>query len=682
MKPIVIRLAAVAAVAALALTMMPLVAFAAFENTHKNTGDQAWDIVAIAETQVGYKEGTLAGTTLYYDNYTKYGVWYENNVQSGGYTHGAWCAMFVTWCAKEAGIPNDIVYYHAYCPFGVNWFQERGLFHKSLDSGGAAYTPKRGDIVYFKESRGGASHVGLVRYTDGDTVYTVEGNANSMDNELIESGGVYLRHYDLTSHRLLGFASPKYADGYSTTASSLGTYRMTGDQVNLRTGPSTSYSAIAQLKKGEIITVSERTDDGWGKLKRTNGTVGWSKISSYASYIGQDMLAGNITASRDHVRITTDSTGRVTLDNPGAAAVTIDLPVTVPVGTATTPYFNLSSTALSGGYSLSFTDANNSYTMHYNPTATKLQTTQAAAITKNHTAKIAIKPDWKPKSKCKIAMARVTLNPTSKVRLNYAYFAVDPNTVTSTSFNTRVYDRSDLTAVAAANVNLMSPHTLRVDTVDVNGGYTYNNGRLTVTTDNADGYAVTMTPNVTYTPEVLHRLLCEVSSDVAYDVTCTITTAGGDRTLSLATDYRNSVGAQNRWIPAGTNTLSVSLYAAYRDEYALPNNGQSTIKAITVRLREAGTLTLSALQLNNQSTVISFADGIQKSEQTVEAPKRTVGDVNNDNAINMRDAFALYHHAGGGEPLSADDAAFADINGDGVINMRDALALYLRANGG
>jgi hypothetical protein len=86
---------------------------AAYENTHRNTGDQRADLIGVALTQVGYREGSR--------NYTKYGVWY-------GSPNMAWCGAFISWCANQAGIPSSIMYYHAYCPYGVNWFRNQGAF--------------------------------------------------------------------------------------------------------------------------------------------------------------------------------------------------------------------------------------------------------------------------------------------------------------------------------------------------------------------------------------------------------------------------------------------------------------------------------------------------------------------------------------------------------------------------
>ena len=48
----------------------------------------AKDIVDIALSQIGYKEGS--------GNNTKYGKWY-------GMNGAAWCHMFVSWCAYKCG---------------------------------------------------------------------------------------------------------------------------------------------------------------------------------------------------------------------------------------------------------------------------------------------------------------------------------------------------------------------------------------------------------------------------------------------------------------------------------------------------------------------------------------------------------------------------------------------------
>ena len=124
---------------------------------------QAADIVAVAVTQAGYCEGSLSGNPVNAssNNYQKYGQWYDANVDNIGVTRGAWCAAFVSWCANQAGIPSSTVYYHAYCPYGVNWFRNQGRFQYAASRGGS-YVPKAGDIVYFAPAGSStSSHVGM-----------------------------------------------------------------------------------------------------------------------------------------------------------------------------------------------------------------------------------------------------------------------------------------------------------------------------------------------------------------------------------------------------------------------------------------------------------------------------------------------------------------------------------------
>lgn len=139
---------------------MPISSFAAYENTHTNTGDQIEDLIAVATTQIGYTEGNSTaghgGTTGGSGNYTKYGAWY-------GINPGAWCAMFVSWCANQAGIASDIIPKHASCDIGMQWFQNKGIWQWSPACGGT-YVPKRGDIIYFRTDTSQVTdltHVGM-----------------------------------------------------------------------------------------------------------------------------------------------------------------------------------------------------------------------------------------------------------------------------------------------------------------------------------------------------------------------------------------------------------------------------------------------------------------------------------------------------------------------------------------
>ena len=130
------------------------------------TGNQRTDIVNVAKSQVGYQEGSsnsqLAGTSYGGKNYTEYGRWYG--------LQDMWCAMFVSWCANTAGVSTSIVPKHCYTPTGLQWFKDRGLAYSRASVAKGNYTPKAGDIIYFKSSRNNNStnHVGIVtKYSNG-----------------------------------------------------------------------------------------------------------------------------------------------------------------------------------------------------------------------------------------------------------------------------------------------------------------------------------------------------------------------------------------------------------------------------------------------------------------------------------------------------------------------------------
>lgn len=147
------------------------------------------DIVDVALAEEGY-----CGDS---GNHTKYGAWY-------GMNGAAWCHMFVSWCANQAGIPESIIPKTASCSSGMSWFQSRGLFRYK-----GQYTPKHGDIVYFKSC--GASHVGIVVSCSNGTVYTIEGNSNN---------AVKQRNYPLTKDTITGYGTPSYPQESASGGSS------------------------------------------------------------------------------------------------------------------------------------------------------------------------------------------------------------------------------------------------------------------------------------------------------------------------------------------------------------------------------------------------------------------------------------------------------------------------------
>ncbi|GEM_PF-2725435 len=147
-------------------------------------------LLAVAASQLGYS--APPGTP------SKYGVWY-------GIPTGQWCAMFVSWCASEAGAA-DVIPRHAYTPSGAAWFQARGQWFAGRSGA------QRGDIVYF-DFPGGPdriSHVGIVEsVASNGSLNTIEGNTSGTASGDQRNSGVVARKNRPSS--IVGFGRPAYA---------------------------------------------------------------------------------------------------------------------------------------------------------------------------------------------------------------------------------------------------------------------------------------------------------------------------------------------------------------------------------------------------------------------------------------------------------------------------------------
>lgn len=176
-------------------SIIPTAAFAASENDLRSS------VVSIASGEVGY-----TGTS----SYSKYGDWY-------GY-QGGWCTTFVLWCFNKAGKQNGVTLNGVIIPRGgncssmISWFKDKGRYYSP-----SKYTPKSGDLIFFDWTGSGtADHVGIVNYTSGTTVYTIEGNC---------SGKVKAREYTKKGSKpynnissIIGYASPRFSSVSGSSA--------------------------------------------------------------------------------------------------------------------------------------------------------------------------------------------------------------------------------------------------------------------------------------------------------------------------------------------------------------------------------------------------------------------------------------------------------------------------------
>lgn len=169
------------------IMVISLFAFVPFTVSAAGTAN---DIVNVAKGEVG-----VSGQP------NKYTYWLGSI--NGSYSY-AWCHAFVSWCANQAGA-GDKIPRTASCANGVNWFKDR----KEWKSRSSGYIPKAGDIIYFDYgSNGTYDHVGIVTYSSGGRVYTIEGNARNA----VKVNGGYSNGYSLSSTDILGYGTPSYSN--------------------------------------------------------------------------------------------------------------------------------------------------------------------------------------------------------------------------------------------------------------------------------------------------------------------------------------------------------------------------------------------------------------------------------------------------------------------------------------
>ena len=115
-------------------------------------------LVAIAQSQIGNEGGEI------------YWRWY------GFDSHVDWCAIFVSWCADQAGmLKEDSLPKYAVCDEGIRWFIKKGKWYNRK------IEPKPGMLIFFDWDNDGVSeHTGIVeKYEDG-LIYTIEGNSHDV----------------------------------------------------------------------------------------------------------------------------------------------------------------------------------------------------------------------------------------------------------------------------------------------------------------------------------------------------------------------------------------------------------------------------------------------------------------------------------------------------------------------
>ena len=154
----------------------------------KLTGNWAEDVLAIAESQLGYTESQKNYQVVNgrHKGYSRYGAWY-------GDPYGDWCAMFVSFCLRYAQVDAKLMPIDANCASWIRQLDKLEIYHETYnalneaqraarleelraalaeqgrtDEAAAlealpAYLPAPGDLIFFDwEADGVSDHIGLV----------------------------------------------------------------------------------------------------------------------------------------------------------------------------------------------------------------------------------------------------------------------------------------------------------------------------------------------------------------------------------------------------------------------------------------------------------------------------------------------------------------------------------------
>lgn len=187
------------------------------------TGDGPTDAIAIALSQIGYQEGAsdgqYDGMTSGSNNFTEFNY----NMGDFGVGYGGssypWCACFVSfclyqgqchdlgkisdWCRKNEG-KEGYVWREVSCQKWVEQLKRFDMFKTK------SYVPKAGDLIFFTTNGTTSSHIGIVLYTDGNYVHTIEGNTSSGSELDVNGGGVYVKQYTLRNTKIFGYGVLPY----------------------------------------------------------------------------------------------------------------------------------------------------------------------------------------------------------------------------------------------------------------------------------------------------------------------------------------------------------------------------------------------------------------------------------------------------------------------------------------
>lgn len=233
-------------------------------------GNERNMIIDFAQSQVGYKEDPPGS------NLQKYGAlldslpWYirkENGKERIHKVNGYdWCTQFVDAAfisvftletARKMLCRPAVNDYGSVVKYAFNYFQREGRGYRKAD-----HDPNPGDIIYFQNSAG-LCHTGIVKSVTDTEVTTIEGNAGTGNNYVVE------KTYKKDAAYIYGYGVPMYDEKYPEVPFDA---VCTLKGVAIRSGPYSDCPIIGYMSVGSISQI-EALDGSSGDFGKITGYV-------------------------------------------------------------------------------------------------------------------------------------------------------------------------------------------------------------------------------------------------------------------------------------------------------------------------------------------------------------------------------------------------------------------------
>lgn len=240
-------------------------------------GNYASKVIEIAKAEEGYLEKSAAAYKkdpkvldkktdgAGKDNYTKYGRDMHKTYPAVMDFPAYWCDAFVDWCFYKAyGVATAKSLlcgnFDDYTVASASMYEKHGALGTTPKYGSQAFFTRNGKVS-------GCHHTALVIEVDSTYFYTMEGNTSGASTVVSNGGGVKAKKYKIADCKgKVIFGYPKYDAEPQTPRKATkvesaknfdkklaGTYTVTADAVNIRSGAGKDKTTLGNLKKGTKV---------------------------------------------------------------------------------------------------------------------------------------------------------------------------------------------------------------------------------------------------------------------------------------------------------------------------------------------------------------------------------------------------------------------------------------------